>query len=170
MQSVQTPVIPVLEEGASNRPLERYPASDIRIRFQDCDPFGHLHNACYLDYFINAREEHLRNNYGMDIFAKRFMDRNWVVRSSMLSHRAPAFANEVVCIQTSMLSFSRSSIQIEGVMMKADRSRVLAVGRVDFRYFSLQSGRPVRHEEDLMLMFDRLSLKTPFDFGDRQSA
>ena len=29
-------------------------------RFSDCDPFGHLNNARYIDYFINAREDHLR--------------------------------------------------------------------------------------------------------------
>ena len=29
------------------------------IRFPDCDPFNHLNNSRYLDYFINAREDHL---------------------------------------------------------------------------------------------------------------
>lgn len=28
-------------------------------RFQDCDPFSHLNNARYIDYFLNAREDQL---------------------------------------------------------------------------------------------------------------
>ena len=43
--------------------------STTHIRFQDCDPFGHLNNAQYLDYFMNAREDHLLANYAFDIFA-----------------------------------------------------------------------------------------------------
>ena len=27
------------------------------IRFQDCDPYSHLNNGRYLDYFMNARED-----------------------------------------------------------------------------------------------------------------
>ncbi len=27
------------------------------IRFQDCDPYAHLNNGRYLDYFMNARED-----------------------------------------------------------------------------------------------------------------
>ena len=41
--------------------------SNMKIRFQDCDPFNHLNNAAYLNYFMNAREDHLIENYGIDI-------------------------------------------------------------------------------------------------------
>ena len=34
-----------------------------RVRFADCDPMGHLYNARYLDYFMHAREDQLRENY-----------------------------------------------------------------------------------------------------------
>lgn len=146
--------------------FERFPETAHRIRFQDCDPFGHLHNTRYLDYFINAREEHLRHCYGLDIFAERYKRRNWVVRSSMVSHYAPAFVNDMVRIRTSMLHQTRSSIQIEGVMLAPDGERILAVSRVEFRYFDVTTGRPVRHEEDLMDLFRRVSRETPYDFGD----
>jgi len=34
------------------------------IRFQDCDPLGHLNNAKYFDYFFNAREDQVSKIYG----------------------------------------------------------------------------------------------------------
>ena len=37
------------------------------IRFPDCDPFNHLNNARYLDYFINAREDQVWDAYGINI-------------------------------------------------------------------------------------------------------
>lgn len=146
--------------------LDRYPESSVRIRFQDCDPFGHLNNARYLDYFFNAREQQLKECYGLDLFAPRFADRAWVVRYSTISHRLPARVNESVLIRTVMLHHTRASIQVEGTMLSADGERTLAVSRVEFRYVDVKRGRPVRHEADLMSMFERISFNTPFDFGD----
>ncbi|MGB0837938.1 MAG: acyl-CoA thioesterase, partial [Flavobacteriaceae bacterium] len=39
-----------------------------RIRFQDCDPFNHLNNGKYIDYFVNAREDHLLEFYNLNLF------------------------------------------------------------------------------------------------------
>ena len=38
------------------------PASVAEIRFSDCDPFGHLNNARFLDYFLHKIEKQWRNN------------------------------------------------------------------------------------------------------------
>ena len=42
--------------------------STVKIRFQDCDPFNHLNNAAYLNYFVNAREDQILEQYGIDIY------------------------------------------------------------------------------------------------------
>ena len=39
--------------------LEKTIESKVKIRFPDCDPFNHLNNSKYIDYIINAREDHL---------------------------------------------------------------------------------------------------------------
>ena len=46
------------------------PESRVIVRFQDCDPFGHLNNSRYLDYLINARKDHLVAAYGFDIYER----------------------------------------------------------------------------------------------------
>lgn len=162
-------IIPALGESERTRQLDRHPESIARIRFQDCDPFGHLNNGRYLDYFINAREEHLRDFYGLDIYAGRFEERNWVVRSSMVSHLSPARNNQTVLLRTCMLNFSRSSIVVEAVMLTEDGTRILATGWADFRYFDIRTGRPARHEQDLMEMFERVSLRVDFSFQEEKS-
>ncbi|HKP96885.1 MAG TPA: thioesterase family protein [Fibrobacteria bacterium] len=47
---------------------ERETESIVTVRFQDCDPFGHLNNARYIDYFTNAREDQLIRYYDFDIY------------------------------------------------------------------------------------------------------
>jgi acyl-CoA thioesterase FadM len=47
--------------------MERTPKSFYTVRFSDCDPLGHLNNSRYLDYLLNAREDHLWTAYGMEI-------------------------------------------------------------------------------------------------------
>ena len=42
--------------------------SKVLIRFSDCDPFNHLNNARYIDYFINAREDQLLANINFNIY------------------------------------------------------------------------------------------------------
>ncbi|MEM8567925.1 MAG: thioesterase family protein, partial [Bacteroidota bacterium] len=39
------------------------------IRFPDCDPFNHLNNARYIDYFINAREDHELQHFNFNAYA-----------------------------------------------------------------------------------------------------
>ena len=46
--------------------MNKSPNSNYKIRFNDCDMFGHLNNSRYLDYLINAREDHLKDYYSFD--------------------------------------------------------------------------------------------------------
>jgi acyl-CoA thioester hydrolase len=44
--------------------MEKTPISFYTVRFNDCDPLGHLNNSKYIDYFLNAREDHLKEHFG----------------------------------------------------------------------------------------------------------
>jgi acyl-CoA thioesterase FadM len=43
------------------------PKSFYTVRFSDCDPMGHLNNARYIDYMLNAREDHLKQAYQINL-------------------------------------------------------------------------------------------------------
>ena len=145
----------------SSKP-DRAPASLVRIRFQDCDPYGHLNNSRYLDYFINAREQHLREHYQLDIYSERFRERGWVVRTSTVTYLWPVRFNQEVRIQTRLLNFSASSIVMEGVMANPEQNRLHATSWVEFTYIDLKAGRPTRHEADLMELFASLQMEPEF--------
>ena len=51
----------------NNSALPKNPESTYVIKFQDCDPLGHLNNVRYLDLFLNAREEHTMQHYALNL-------------------------------------------------------------------------------------------------------
>ena len=50
--------------------MDKILSTKIKIRFQDCDPFNHLNNAKYIDYFLNVREDQILENYNIDAFKR----------------------------------------------------------------------------------------------------
>ncbi|HRG10148.1 MAG TPA: acyl-CoA thioesterase, partial [Cyclobacteriaceae bacterium] len=49
-------------------PMKKILTSTAKIRFHDCDPFNHLNNSRYLDYFMTARGDQLIEHYNLDIY------------------------------------------------------------------------------------------------------
>ncbi|MCA0456891.1 MAG: acyl-CoA thioesterase [Chloroflexi bacterium] len=124
------------------------------IRFQDCDPFGHLNNARYIDYFMNAREDHLRDYYGFNIFeVGQKMQQGWVVTKNQLAYLAPAMVQEEVLIRTALIRMTESVLVVEGLMFDKAARRLKAVSWIEFTFVSLQTGRTTQHPEEFMSRF-----------------
>ena len=87
------------------------------IRFSDCDPMGHLFNVKYLNYFLDAREDQVREIYGfdMDKVAKLF-DWALLVGTHQISYLHPALYNEEVEISSSIIDHSEKWILVEFLM------------------------------------------------------
>jgi len=128
--------------------------SNALIRFQDCDPFGHLNNVRYIDYFLNARQDHLAQNYDFHIFDHgKQTGQNWVVTKTQIAYLFPAFNTEEVIIKTQLIHMSDSTIVVEGVMLDKAMKRTKALIWMEFTYVSLATGRTTQHSEDLLALF-----------------
>lgn len=137
-----------------------------QVRFQDCDPFGHLNNARYIDYFLNARQDQLAENYGFQLFEPgRPQPESWVVSRTHMAYLFPAAMAEEVRIRTRLIAFDERSLTVEGLMLDSAGRRLKAVSWFEFTYFSLSTGRPARHPQDLMTLFETVLIPGPFD-GD----
>jgi acyl-CoA thioester hydrolase len=153
---------------------EKQPESRVLVRFQDCDPFGHLNNAKYLEYFINAREDHLKQAYGFDLFAHgRAAGRGWVVSRHQIAYLAPAACAEEVRIRTCLRRYTDQSALVEGCMYDASGARLKALLWSDFVYVRLDTGRPVKHPPDILAFLAGIHLDEPGfpqDFQARERA
>ena len=129
----------------------KQPVSKALIRFQDCDPFGHLNNSKYLDYMINAREDHLIQEYDLDIFRMaRQEGRSWVVGHSEIVYLKPALVMEEVKIQSRLIEFTERYVKAEMVMLDNQEEQIKAVLWSKFVHYDLKTLRSRPHEEEMM--------------------
>ncbi len=126
------------------------PRSFYPVRFNDCDPFGHLNNSRYIDYFLNAREDHLVDHYQFVFPEWLKKGVGWVVTEHEINYIRPANAYETVCIQTSLIDYSDSQLVVEGLMTDKERKPVKAVQWTRFVFVNIQAGKKEKHPPELM--------------------
>ncbi|MBI5251058.1 MAG: acyl-CoA thioesterase [Desulfomonile tiedjei] len=143
------------------------PCSEVVIRFQDCDPFGHLYNSRYIEYFINAREDHLGKYYGLDIYERqKTCKENWLITKHQIAYLFPVTFREVVSVRTSLLTFTDNSILMEGIMSGTKHEDLKSVIWTWFKYFSFAKSKPAQHPEDIMQLFGVISKSSEIDCSD----
>ena len=146
------------------------PESIALIRFPDCDPFNHLNNSRYIDYFINAREDHLWQHYEMNIYAYgRQHGKSWVVGQNQVAYLKPAMLMEQVVITSTILELTDTDITVEMQMLNKDKTQLKAVLWSKFVHFNLQTQRRETHSNELMEYFKPLVNPFPerIDFEQR---
>lgn len=139
--------------------MEKNPSSKVRIRFQDCDPFNHLNNASYLNYFMNAREDQLIEYYDLNIFdhAREF-GKAWVVGTNQVMYIKPALLMEEVLIDTRLIDYAEKQLTAEMQMWSADRSHLKAILWGKFMYVDLKTGSLTEHDDALMDFFGQIAV------------
>jgi len=131
-----------------------------KIRFQDCDPFNHLNNGKYVDYFINAREDQLIENYDIDLFKIiREEGLGWVVANNQIAYIKPVFTMETVCIESQLLSYSEKHIKVEMRMWNSDKSILKSVAWFSFVPFNLRKNKIEPHGKKYIDLFEKIILE-----------
>lgn len=120
--------------------MEKTPVSFYIVRFNDCDPLGHLNNSRYLDYFLNAREDHLREVYGIDLREWAQRGDGFVVHSHEIRYLRPALYNESVTIQSALIAAGDSWLLVEMLMFDQER-QLKAILWTRFTHVNPQTGR-----------------------------
>ncbi|HEY4652474.1 MAG TPA: acyl-CoA thioesterase [Pontibacter sp.] len=142
-----------------NTTLPKLLQSKTLIRFEDCDPFGHLNNGRYTDYFLNAREDQLRDNYSLDIY--RHMQQTgkvWVVATSQIAYLREAKLMEEVTLQTCLRWFTETDLLMEAQMLDKNSEKIKSVAWMRFSYIDVKQGRKTPHEPHLMALFGKVAI------------
>ncbi len=138
------------------------PESLVVARFQDCDPFGHLNNARYIDYFLNTRQDQIAEHYHLRTYEPD-MQASWVVRTTQIAYLRPVATMEEVLIRTRLIHFAESSLVVEGLMLDKEARNLKALIWFDFVYISLTNGRPAKHPDELMQLFESAVFSKGYD-------
>lgn len=130
--------------------MNKSPNSNYKIRFNDCDLFGHLNNSRYLDYFINAREDHLKEYYNLDLTVYYKNDLAWLVGSHEIVYLRPAIYNEVVTIQSTLLSADNEFLHLETMMMNEKKNHLKAIMRTKLIPVNTKTGKKEQHRPEFI--------------------
>lgn len=140
------------------------------IRFPDCDPFNHLNNARYIDYFINAREDHIMAymNFNIYQFAAQY-GLSWVVSKNQISYLKPAFLMETVVIDSTLLRLGERDVFVEMRMWNEQKNKLKSVLWSHFVHINMKTQKPEKHSEELMQLFRPFEnpLSSPISFDER---
>lgn len=128
--------------------------SKTKIRFQHCDPFNHLNNGNYIDYFMNHREDQLLEHYNIDIYkiAKK-TGLSWVSNSNQIAYLKPAFLMEMVLIESQLIHFNDSELKVEMRMYNENKTQLKAVIWCGFVHFDLLKQSRAKHSDELTKLF-----------------
>ena len=137
-------------------PFEIEPCTRYVIRFGDCDPFGHLNNARYLDYLVSAREDHLQDFYQLDL--RDFMKEGigWVIGQHELVYLKPVRYYEPVWIRTSLIGYSDQLVQVEAVMLDEAKAQIKALLWTKYYCVNIANGRKAVHPSAFMSLVEKL--------------
>ncbi|RYG08277.1 MAG: acyl-CoA thioesterase [Chitinophagaceae bacterium] len=145
--------------------MNKEPQSIYTVRFSDCDLFGHLNNARYLDYFLNAREDHLKDQYQLDLATYYQQGIGWVVGSHEINYLKPAKYNEKVLIKSSLIKANDQYLLVELLMTNLEQTEVKAIMWTRFIPISVKTGKRENHPSDFMEFARSIELETSFTGG-----
>jgi acyl-CoA thioester hydrolase len=152
--------------------LVRTPETLHRIHFQDCDPLGHLNNARYFDYFLNAREEHVLAHYAQQLNPlTQQQQAAWVITKHCISYLKPARPGAQVHISSQLIHFDNSNLVIEMQMRDEENTRLLALLWSEMAFVRVPAGTRLDHADALMDLLDQLDVPSidydPDGFDER---
>ncbi|MET2984144.1 acyl-CoA thioesterase [Aureibaculum conchae] len=139
--------------------LPKIVTNQTKIRFQDCDPFNHLNNGSYINYFMNHREDMLIKHYDVDIYAlAKTTGKSWVSSSNQIAYLRPAFLMETVTIESQLINYSETDLLVEMRMYDKDKTELKAIIWCGFVHFNLLKQSRDTHNEKFMNLFKEICL------------
>lgn len=152
--------------------MQKILQSTVKVRFQDCDPFNHLYNTRYLDYFFNAREDQLLEAYNLDAFGSA-ADTGlvWVISSNQICYLKPIFRGEVILIDSQLIEVMPRSLTVEMRMWDENKVNLKSMLWTKFTYFNIKTQKPALHSDELTSLFNKIIAPVgQINFDDRKIA
>jgi len=136
-------------------PTDCTPQSDVFttrlvVRSYELDAYGHVNNAVYLNYLEAARCDCL-NQRGLSFNDFKRWGKSPVVSQAHLRYLAPAYADDVLTITTTIVALGRASVTMSFELVNQAGTLVLTA-TMDFVFLNAD-GKPTRAPAAFMEAF-----------------
>jgi YbgC/YbaW family acyl-CoA thioester hydrolase len=130
--------------------LNRLPPVTVTIYPYECDAYGHLNEAAYLQVFERARWETIARGPGADLFRQRGI---WpAVRKASVDYNRPVFPGDVLEITTELTRLGKTSMELHHRAQRLADGQLIAEARLLFVIID-SSGNPTKVPEELASLF-----------------
>ncbi|UQB67602.1 acyl-CoA thioesterase [Epilithonimonas zeae] len=135
--------------------MEKEFSSTFKIRFADCDPIGHLNNVKYLEYMLNAREDHVEQNYGFTYEQyTRETGCTWVTIQNEIAYLKEVRYNSTVEITSKTIAVNNMTLVVE-LLMKDQNGIVHAVFWLTVIYFNMKTRKAEMMSDESLEKFSK---------------
>ena len=124
----------------------------IRVRFCECDLYGHLNQSTYLRYMAEtAFDASAAAGYNMARYAA--MDRYWLVHDTEVDYLSPLRYGDAVEVTTWVMDFRHVRSRRAYELRRAGSDEMVARGHTDWVFMNTATGRPAAIPADMMAAF-----------------
>ena len=127
---------------------------DLKVRFYELDPYGHLNHSAYIQFFETGRCE-LLDEAGLDLAGLDERGYRFVVSRIEASFLRPVVAGDVLTVETGLAELRRASSIWRQRLLRGDE----VVARQELRAaLTDPDGKPVRAPDYLARALARYSV------------
>ena len=152
--------------------MEQEISTLVKIRFSDCDPIGHLNNVKYIEYMLNAREDHVESFYGFtyEEYTKQ-TGCTWITIQNEIAYLKEVRYNAKVQITSKTIDVNDRIAKVELLMKSENGETVHAVLWITVIYFDMKTRRSAVHPPETKAKFEKFLVNlNETNFQDRVSA
>lgn len=134
--------------------MEKEISTTTKIRFSDCDPIGHLNNVKYLEYMLNAREDHVEDFYGFTY--EEYLKRTgctWIAIQNEIAYLKEVRANSKVVISSKTIEIQDRVSKVEILMKSPDGKTIYAVLWITVIYFNMKTRKSEVQPDEVKHLF-----------------
>lgn len=151
--------------------MEKEISTTSRVRFSDCDPIGHLNNVKYLEYMLNAREDHVESGYGFTYEGyTRKTGCTWITVQNEIAYLKEVRYNAKVIISSKTIEIGDRLSKVEILMKSEDGKTIHSVLWLTVIYFDMKTRTSVSQPEETKDLFRKFLITLEEkDFQSRAS-
>lgn len=157
--------------------MEKEISTLVKVRFNDCDPIGHLNNAKYIEYMLNAREDHVEQFYGFTYEEyTRKTGCTWITIQNEIAYLREVRYNSKVQISSKTIEISDRISKVEILMKDEEGKNIHSVLWMTVIYFNMKerkSAVQLEETKDLFRKFlvnlEQKDFKSRVEFLRRQN-